>query len=49
VHPVLGATDPELVEVAVRPAHHLLEDQMELVEPKRAGDNYPAPDLRPVI
>ena len=38
VHPVEGVTDPELVEVGVCPAHHLLEDQMELVEPKRAGD-----------
>ena len=49
VHPVEGVTDPELVKVAVRPAHHLLEDHVELVEPKRAGDKYPAPDLRPVV
>jgi hypothetical protein len=49
VHPVEGIADPELVEVAVRPAHHLLEDQMELIEPKGAGDKNPTPDLRPVI
>src|SRR5690349_9656526 len=49
VHPVQGVPDPELVKVAVRPAHRLLEDHVELVEPKRAGDKYPAPDLRPVI
>jgi hypothetical protein len=31
VRSVQGVTDPELVEVAVRPAHPLLEDQVELV------------------
>ena len=31
VCPVQGVTDAELVEVAVRPAHRFLEDQMELV------------------
>ena len=49
VHPVQGVPDPELVKVAVRPAHRLLEDHVELVEPERAGDKHPAPDLRPVI
>ena len=38
VHPIEDVTDPELVVVAVHPAHHLLEDHVELVEPKRAGD-----------
>jgi hypothetical protein len=49
VHPIKDVPDPELVEVAVCPAHRLLEDHVELVEPKRAGDKYPAPDLRSVI
>jgi len=37
VHPIEGVPDPELVVVAVCPAHRLLEDHVELVEPKRAG------------
>jgi len=42
VHPIESVTDPEPVEVAVRPAHHLLEDHVELVEPKQAGARSPA-------
>jgi hypothetical protein len=37
VHPVQDVTNPELVEMAVRPAHRLLEDHVELKRRDRGG------------
>ena len=49
VRAVYSFTDPELVEVAVRPAHRLLDNQVEPVEANRARDKYPPPYLGSVV